>query len=175
MTPEQASFVETLYRAHFSELVKLAAHALHDPSLAQEVAQTIFYDVINQVEELMVHPNVVGWLRVTLRNKLNMLYRTQAKEMEYFRSLDTSYITEPGAMDAALEAVEQEYQEDVARVREALTPEEFRFLCRLVLDKTSHMELSREYGITVAATKKRRERILNKLHKLFPDIKDKFR
>ena len=52
---------------------------------------------------------------------------------------------------------------------------EFRFLIRQVLDGASHLELAQEFQLSVYGTKKKRQRIKQKLHKKLPDILEKLK
>ena len=52
------------------------------------------------------------------------------------------------------------------RIRQALTPDELFLFERLVFDKASHLEVSKELGITVWTSQKRFERIKKKLQKV---------
>ena len=54
-----------------------------------------------------------------------------------------------------------------------LTPEEFRFLKRLVIDKAGHRAVAGEFGITLWASQKRLERIRAKLNEIFPEWRKK--
>ena len=56
---------------------------------------------------------------------------------------------------------------------QALAPEEYQLLKRLILDKASHLEVARELGITVYASQKRLERIRDKLRREFPEWEKK--
>lgn len=54
------------------------------------------------------------------------------------------------------------------KIESALKPDEYKLLKRLVIDRATHLQVSREFGISVYASEKRLERIRKKLHKLLP-------
>ena len=177
MTAEQSSFIETVYRENYSLLMSSAMAALGDPSLAQDIVQITFHAMVEQIEtdNLMAHPNIRGWLRLVMKNKLKMYYREQTYHYEYLLPLNGESLPDPGVPDKQIERINQDFAGEVAKIQKALTPEEFQFLVRLVVDRTSHLELAKEYHITVYGIKKKRERILHKLHKKFPDMTNNFR
>ena len=167
MTAEQSSFIETVYRENYSLLMSSAMAALGDPSLAQDIVQITFHAMVEQIEtdNLMAHPNIRGWLRLVMKNKLKMYYREQTYHYEYLLPLNGESLPDPGVPDKQIERINQDFAGE----------EEFQLLVRLVVDRTSHLELAKEYHITVYGIKKKRERILHKLHKKFPDMTNNFR
>ena len=70
-------------------------------------------------------------------------------------------------------ALAGEEPDPLEKIRGALTPEEFRFLKRLVIDKAGHREVAGEFGITLWASQKRLERIRAKLNEIFPEWRKK--
>ena len=61
------------------------------------------------------------------------------------------------------------------KIEKVLSPEEYRLLKRLVFDGASHLQVAREFHITVYASEKRLERIRDKLSAVFPGRRRKKR
>jgi len=72
---------------------------------------------------------------------------------------------ELGEIDQQLKDIDECKENLLEKVKRILTPEEYGFFERFFIDNASHLALAKEYGITVYGTKKRRERMLAKLHK----------
>ncbi len=88
-----------------------------------------------------------------------------------FLSLNTDLLTEPVSQDTSLEdRVGEDALSLIEFIRALLTPEEFCLLKRLTIDQASHLEVAKEFGISVYASQKRLERIRKKLIKHFPEI-----
>ena len=168
---EQDAFFEKLYQDYFGKLTLYAGALLRNQSRAQDMVQDTFHEALHRVDLLMEHPNPGGWLMVTLKNKIREEQRAQRRYMLRFLSLNTDLLTEPVSQDTSLEDQMGENSFSVMKcIREALTPEEFHLLKRLTIDRASHLEVAKEFGISVYASQKRLERIRKKLAKRFPDI-----
>ena len=92
--------------------------------------------------------------------------------MLHFISLNTDLLTEPGTQDPHPQ-LDQEEAPLLEQIQQFLTPEEYRLLTRLTIDRASHLEVANEFNISVYATQKRLERIRKKLYKRFPERKPK--
>lgn len=170
MTPEQASFVKTLFEQHYQLLFLHARTVLDNPSLAEDVVQDSFLALINRVDEVMAHPRPDLWLLVTLHNKLLKCTALRARDCAVFLSYSLPDTPEPGEEDRALSQVDEDWAGALDLVQQALSQDEFRFLIRQVLDGASHKELAQEFHLSVEGTKKKRHRIKRKLHKKLPDL-----
>jgi len=72
---------------------------------------------------------------------------------------------ELGEIDQQLKDIDECKENLLEKVKRILTPEEYGFFERFFIYNASHLALAKEYGITVYGKKKRRERMLAKLHK----------
>lgn len=170
MHPDQDRLMEQLYHDYFGKLTMYAAASLRSQSRAQDIVQDTFHEALRHIDTLMEHPNPGGWLMVTLKNKLREEERAQRRYMLRFLSLNTDMATEPGGHDPQLERqLNAGEPSALEKIQNALTPEEFLLLKRLTIDRASHLEVAKEFNISVYASQKRLERIRKKLHKIFPD------
>lgn len=164
MLPEQDSFFEALYYGTFHKLFLYAQAGLSDKSKAMDVVQDTFHEAVLKIDDLVTHPNPQGWLMQTTKNKVKEYNRTRITYLKRCISLDSELPPALGQEDPQVEAVERQRAVPVwDRIGQSLTPEEFTLFKRLVLDKASHLEVSKELGITVWACQKRFERIKKKL------------
>lgn len=108
----------------------------------------------------------------TLKNKIRDSERARRRYMRRFLSLNTDIAEEAIPSSEALDGhLEQDETLVLQLVEEALTPEENKLLKRLVFDKAGHLQVAKEFGITVYASEKRLERVRQKLYKVFPERK----
>ena len=167
MLPEQDSFFNALYQSMFNKLLLYALAGLSDKSKAMDVVQDTFHEAVLKIDSLMVHPNPRGWLMQTTKNKVKEYNRTQSAYIKRCLSFDSELSPSLGQEDPEMKVVENSGGMPIlVRIRQSLTPEELFLFERLVLDKASHLEVSKELGITVWASQKRFERIKKKLQRI---------
>ena len=169
MHPQQARFLEQLYHDNFDLLTMYAAASLKSRSRAQDVVQDTFHEAVRHIDTLTEHPDPGGWLMVTLKNKLREAERAQRLYLLHFLSLDTDLPVEPRGQDPQPEdRLDEDGPPVLETIRRVLEPDEYRLLTRLTLDRASHLEVAKEFGISVYASQKRLERIRKKLYRVFP-------
>lgn len=174
MHPDQDRLIEQLYYDYFGKLTLYASAALRNQTRAQDVVQDTFHEAIRRIDTLMGHPNPGGWLMVTLKNKIREDQRAQRRDMMRCLSLDTDLLMEPGGQDPRLERQMNEGEPSaLEKIQTTLTPEEFLLLKRLTIDRASHLDVAKEFNISVYASQKRLERIRKKLDQLYPDRRKK--
>ena len=173
--------VEGLYRQHFKKLFLYADAQLNDPERARDVVQDTFHEAIRHVDTLSTHENPGGWLMRTLQNKLRESERARRRYLLRFLSLDSDFpdgvFPEGGALpeEPPDTGPAPPGESPLEKIEKALTPEEYRLLKRLVFDRASHLQVAREFHITVYASEKRLERIRDKLSAVFPGRRRKNR
>lgn len=169
MLPDQDVFIEKIYNQCFKKLMLYALSVLNDPDRAQDVVQDTFHEAVIHVDTLMIHENPGGWLMITLKNKIRESERARRRYLRHFLSLDTD-IPENNLRPSEM-SVEISDSEDILlkKIEQALTPEEYRLLTRFVFENASHLQIAKEFEISVYASQKRLERIRKKLNQLFPE------
>lgn len=169
MLPEQDAFLETLYHECVNDLILYATISLQDGPRAQDVVQDTFHEAILDMDDkhLMSHENPGGWLMETLKNKIRENNRAQERYLRRVMSLEPEVLAVLSPSDDSFDQLERKLiLEEISKV---LSPEDMYLLERLTLDKASHLEVSKEMGITVWDSQKRLQRIRKKLRKIFPD------
>lgn len=173
MQPEQKRFFDALYEECYLSLLHQAEKKMGDPVLAQDITQDTFCALLNRIDHVMAHENPQGWLNRVLKFKIIRFFEKRAREQKLFLNMEEENYVEPSQPDERIQAMEAEGGEMMDKIQESLTEEEYRFITRLVLEKASHQELSKEYHITEIGSKKKRERIIRKLNKKFPEFSEK--
>lgn len=172
MLLEQDIWMEQLYRDNIKKLTLHALAILRDPTRVQDVVQDTFHTAILHIDDVMTHENPGGWLMVTLKNKMNESIRAHYRDTCLFLSLDSDIsIDLVPSNDLIAEISELDDILPMGKIEQLLTPEEFRFLKMFFLDKASHLEVAKEFDISVYASQKRLERIRERLYKAYPERK----
>ena len=149
--------LEALFLAEYPTLFYYAAARLKDPQLAEDAVQDTFCEALNHPEELSCHPHPAAWLTQTLKYKIKKQAQRQARELLRQVPLDT-------ARQFGVRHKEVRSEASILQTaKEVLTPEEYRLLILLTIEKVSHETAAQELGISVSASYKRLERIRKKL------------
>jgi len=164
--------IERLYREYVKKLTIYAVSILQNQALAQDVVQDTFHEAIKHAELLLSHDNPGGWLMATLKYKIKESERERRRHIRYFLSLNSDLLEDCfSAASSDLEYEDSDAPTAMDRIKAALTPDEFELLKRLTFDRASHLEVAKEFGITVYASQKRLQRIREKLYQVFPERK----
>lgn len=165
MLPEQDAFLEELFRKSINNLTLYATAVLRNDAMAKDVVQDTFHEAILHIDKLMTHENPGGWLMDTLKNKIRESNRAQNRYLHRFLSVDPDILAESAPLDDSFDRLEcRLILEEISKL---LTAEDLYLLERLTLDRASHLEVSKELGITVWASQKRLQYIREKLRNNF--------
>lgn len=169
MTPQQDEFFSALYEKHFKMVKDYVNATLRNEEKAKDIAQDTFHEAIKHIDTLTAHENPAGWLIQTAKYKLCSEEHTRKRRIWSFISLEQET---PEALTAVHEKgydiVESEDSNPMEIIRRVLTDEEFYLVKRLMFEKTSHLEVAKELGISVWACYKRKTKIRKKLADYFP-------
>ena len=80
---ELRELVDSLYREHVKKLVEMAQRSGCSPDYAEDIVQEVFQIAMEKAAELYASKNRVGWLVLTLRNRIGQNYRA----MQYAQRL----------------------------------------------------------------------------------------
>lgn len=174
---DQERLLEELYKEMYSVLLCYANAALKDKALAEEAVQDTFRIACAKVGELSASENPRGWLMLTLKNVLRNTNRELAALNQLFVSavsIDDEIVLETYASGTDYE---KRIEDDEVSIlySDLLSPDEYRLLKRIVLQKYTIRDAAKELGISIESCKKRIQRIKKKLRKKLeekPDAKD---
>lgn len=173
LTGEQYEFLNALVLRYGDALTKYAYRFLgyqpHLQQTAQDAVQETFLKAVKEVEALMVHPNVAGWLKVSLRNVLLNIRRQNQQGEEKIQGIcmDASQRQLCAALDAFEVHQYPQLQEVMEAAAAVLTESEAstfynHFLEGLTMEETALLE-----GTSVDSVRGRIQRIRKKLRKIF--------
>ena len=173
MLSEQEQWMEALYRAQFHRLLLYAAAVMHNPDCARDVVQDTFHEALLHIDTLMTHSNPGGWLMQTLKYKLMEYQRANRRYLQRVLSLDGDLPAQPLYAPLRMEGESPLDQDALLRqIKQVLTDDEYLLLKRLTLDGASHLQVAKEFHISVYASQKRLERIRKKLKQALTEGED---
>lgn len=152
ITEAQADFLRDLTQRSADVLTKYAyrflGYQLHMREIAEEAVQDTYLKAVEDIETVMIHPNPIGWLKVSLRNILLNIKREQ--HWKYEESKDVIRNNPDKRLYAALDTFDEfnsypRLKELEEVIRTILTPNEAEtfydhFLCGLTTEETAILE-----------------------------------
>ena len=146
------NYIEKLFRENYMDMVRFAAAALSDNTLAEDVVQETFLTAFHKQAQLMESPSPRGWLFVTLKNKIKNACKAQKRMMEILQPLSELYAknTEPDISVSVL-------------YRGIIDDSSFQLLTWIYCDRITCHEAAERLDITIPACKKRLQRAREKL------------
>lgn len=152
MSEAQANFLRDLTLQSADVLTKYAyrffGYQLHMREIAEEAVQDTYLKAVEDIESLIIHPNPIGWLKVSLRNILLNIKREQ--HWKYEESKEVIRDNPDKHFYAALDAFDEfdrypRLKELEKVVNTILTPDEAdtfydHFLCGLTTEETAILE-----------------------------------
>ena len=162
--------VERLYQEHYNALLIYARTLLkrggiEEETVAEEVVQEAFVVTIENVDDVMNAPNELGWLRSVVRNVIRNMRRRRKVELQIVLSLDALKV-DPGYIDKR----EQNF-ETLEACRALLTPEEFKVVKGVVVDKMPYVQVAQQMNISLWNCYKIKARAMAKLKKDLESVK----
>lgn len=172
LSPEQFALIETLYMAHYTQLLRYAMSVVQNSHQAEELVQDTFHEAVNHIDKVMAHPAPKNWLRQTLKYKIKNSERKRLRDLRHILPLDIAemeHLADSSQLEKQVMETLSPAPTVVERIQGHLSQEEFHHLKRLTLENASHLEVSQKLGITVWASQKRLERIRKKLRQLLSE------
>ena len=162
MDPSSRTMFEAIYKKYYNQLVAHAYRYLHDWPLSNEAAQEAFLVTWRRFDTFQASENKIGWLKVTTKNiALNMVTKMIREKQLFISICEASDNVATNSMEIPL-SVDLMFQN-------IITDEEIYLLKRIVLDKATYLDLSKELNISVWACQKRMQRLLKKLQSFLKD------
>lgn len=129
---------EQVYREHSARLYKQAFYVLHDSHLAEDLVEETFLIFLYKQRDLLDHPNIAGWLSVTLKNLIN----DEMKSARYRLEIPLMYDDTIPSFDIYHQPLEE-------LLPKGLLPKEREILILLYEEQLSYEEISHRLGISV--------------------------
>lgn len=157
MDDTQTEIIEAAFQTHYSRLVAYAEYHLGSKELAEEAVQEVFRAACAKPQKVIDNPNVSAWLFTALKLEIKKDLRCLEK--------DRKIISELTIRNRAYATIDETMDIDTIYPLQSNTPD-FELMRQIALEGKSHLELSRELGISLSACKKRAQRARDKLRKL---------
>jgi len=152
-------FFEQIYEKQFDFIYKIAFASLKDYHYAFDITQDTFRCAYEKIDEIMVHPNPVGWLVKTLSYNLAHEKRNQKIVLELYDSYSES-------RQQNIKECEGCNVEWLSKWRTVLTDEEIQLLIWFYAYGYTGEEIGRKLGIPAGGCYKRIQRARQKLSKI---------
>lgn len=146
MSLDNLEFFNKFYLDHSERLYRIARRLLNDPDLAHDVVNDTFLIVFLKIDIVRNHPNPVGWLLHTLKNRIG-------NELQLaYRAHDIPLIETIVADD---KSVEEQVFTLADCLLEGLTDNEREILILFYEKQCSCEEISKIAGIDISACRTR--------------------
>lgn len=136
--PEQNEWFDQLYREHSARLFKQSYYVLHDSHLAEDLVEETFLILLYKQRDLLNHPNLAGWLSLTLKNLIFDELKSARHRLEM-----------PLISDDTASSVDTYHQALDELLPKGLFPKEREILILLFEEQLSYEEIALRLGISV--------------------------
>lgn len=152
-------FLRELMEAAYEKIYTFVDRRQADKDFVEDVVQETFLEAYRKAEILMEHPNPLGWLYITARNKMMKLNRRK-KELCFFMDKETIYRERLKKDEAQYGEVELE-----EAIKATVGEEEYHILHDYYLGGYSSEEMAERYGLESGNLRMRVSRLKKKLRK----------
>lgn len=135
---EQNQWFIERYREHSARLFKQAYYVLRDQHLAEDLMEEAFLILLYKQKDLLIHPNIGGWLSQTLKHLILDETKSARHKLETPLIHDTSAFT----VDTYHEPLEDLLPKE-------LSPKEREILVLLFEKQLSYEEIAQHLGISI--------------------------
>lgn len=136
--PDQNEWFNQLYKEHSARLFKQAFYVLHDSHLAEDLVEETFLILLYKQRDLVNHPNLAGWLSLTLKNLISDELKSARHRLEM-----------PLISDDTASSVDTYHQPLDELLPKGLFPKEWEILILLFEEQLSYDEIAQRLGISV--------------------------
>ena len=161
----EREWFEQIYHAHADMLFRLGRHLLggQDDSMLYDLMQDAFLDAWSKREKLLVHPNIGGWLALSLKNRaMSAQQKARRRGMRNAYSLDDEESV-PVADTAMTPEQEALLGDRVAALRELLGEENAALFLAYAVDGCTAREIGRRWNLSEDCVWMRISRMKRKL------------
>ncbi len=145
--PGENEWFDQLYREHSARLYKQAFYVLHDSHLAEDLVEETMLILLYKQNELLKHPNLAGWLSLTLKNLIYDELKSARHRLEM-----------PLLFDDTATSVDTYRQPLHELLPQGLSPKEQEILILLFEKQLSYEEISERLDISVLNCRTRASR-----------------
>lgn len=152
-------FLKELMEATYDKIYTFIDRKQTDKDFVEDVVQETFLEAYKKAELLMDHPNPLGWLYVTARNKMLKL-TSRKKGLSFFAVGENAYL------DNLLKEDEQYGEIELKEsIKTTVGEEDYEMLRDYYLNGYSSEEMAEKYGMESGNLRMRVSRLKKKLRK----------
>lgn len=150
-------FLKELMDATYEKIYLFIGRRQADKDFVEDVVQETFLAAYRKAEILMDHPNQLGWLYITARNKMLKL-NSKKKDLRFLEEGDIAYIER-------LKTEEEQYGEIELEeaIKATVGEEQYQMLRDYYLNGYSSGEMAEKYGMESGNVRMRMSRLKKKL------------
>ncbi len=156
--------MERIYLENVNALYNYAYCIVKDWELARDLTEDTFLEAIKKSDQLQAHENPKGWLWEALKRNIKQYLRRQMRTYSVITSLSISEDELP-----AQAGVGKNGEMLLLLIRDVLSEDDYRLFVLYYLRDYTHEQLAKEFGISVAASQKRLERIRKRLRRVLTE------
>lgn len=153
-------FLKELMEAAYEKVYIFIDRRQTDKGLVEDVVQETFLEAYKKAEVLAEHPNPLGWLYLTARNKMLSLSGSR-KDLCFFEDGEEAYLNRAKMDDAKYGEVELEES-----IKAVVSEKDYQMLCDYYLNGYNSGELAGKYGVERGSLRMQVSRLKKKLRKI---------
>jgi len=137
---------ELLYREHFDTMMRMCMRYTNDKDKAMEIVNIGFMRVFQKVHTFEFKGSLQGWIRRLVFHCLSDHYRKNSKYLQFmvFEERDQSSVEK---------AHSNLYAEDILKMVDTLPPATQKVFRLYAIEGFTHVEISKNIGISVGTSK----------------------
>ena len=137
---------EVLYREHFDTMMRMCMRYTNDRDKAMEIVNMGFLRVFQKLHTFEFKGSLQGWIRKLVFHSLSDYFRKNSKYIQFmvFEERDESTLEK---------AHSNLYAEDILKMVDTLPPATQRVFRLYAIEGFSHIEISKNTGISVGTSK----------------------
>lgn len=152
-------FLKELMEVAYEKVYIFIDRRQMDKGFVEDVVQETFLEAYKKAEVLMKHPNPLGWLYVTARNKMMSLSDSN-KDLCFFKNMEAVYLNSAKTEDVQYGEIELEES-----IKATISEKDYRMLCDYYLNGYNSEELAKKYGMGRGNLRMQVSRLKKKLRK----------
>lgn len=169
-------FITDIYMEYYSQIAALCTALLDgDDAEAALCAQEVFDQAIMDVETLIKHPNIVGWLRKTASNRVKRALRAKGRRAKYevhITDLSERYIESLRYIQEYDEQYEKHIDIDKEKqtVLQQLLPDEAVLYDLRFVKRLTFKQISEQIGMSESASRMRVVRLELRIKQIVAEL-----
>ena len=154
-------FFEGLMKENYLKLHTFMSRKKQDQEFIYDVLQETFMEAYRKTEHLMAHPNTLGWLYITAKNKM-MKMSSKRKELLFLEDETVKVLDHIGKREVQYSEIELS-----ETIKSALGEREYGMFLDYYINGCTAEEIADKYGVEAGGIRMRMSRLKKKLRENF--------